>query len=66
MELTIDEAKAKELLKEVMVELLREKKDLFREVVLEAIEEVGLANAIREGRRDEFVGEEQIAALLGG
>jgi hypothetical protein len=33
---------------------------------LEAIEEIGLANAIREGRRDEFVGEDQILAILRG
>jgi hypothetical protein len=31
---------------------------------VEAIEEVGLANAIQEGRKDEFVSEEQILAIL--
>jgi hypothetical protein len=33
-------------------------------MVVEAIEEIGLANAIREGRRNEFVSEEQITAIL--
>jgi hypothetical protein len=64
MELTINEEQAKELLKEVLVELMEEKRELFFEVMLEAIEETGLANAIREGRQNEFVSEEQILAIL--
>jgi hypothetical protein len=66
MELTINEKQAKELLKEVLIELMEEKRDLFLEVMLEAIEEIGLANAIREGRQNEFVSEEQIIAILRG
>ena len=66
MELTINERQAKELLKEVLIELMEEKRDLFFEVMLEAIEEIGLANAIREGRQNEFVSEEQILAILRG
>ncbi|GAB4534285.1 MAG: hypothetical protein Kow0063_17160 [Anaerolineae bacterium] len=66
MELTISEKQAKELLKEVLIELMEEKRDLFLEVMLEAIEEMGLAKAIREGRQNEFVGEDQILAILRG
>ena len=66
MELTISETTAKELLKEVMIELMQEQSDLFFRVVLEAIEEIGLANAIREGRQNEFVSEESIVAILEG
>jgi len=64
MELTISEKQAKELLKEVLIELMEEKRDLFLEVMLEAVEEIGLANAILEGRQNEFVGEDQILAIL--
>ncbi len=66
MELAISEEQAKELLKEVLIELMEEKRDLFFEVMLEAIEEIGLANAIREGRQNEFVSEEHILAILRG
>ena len=66
MELTINEKQAKALLKEVLIELLEEERDLFFEVMLEAVEEIGLANAIREGRQNEFVSEEQILAILRG
>ena len=66
MEVTISETKAKELLKEVIIELAQERRDLFFEIILEAIEEIGLANAIREGRQNEFVSEESIVAILEG
>jgi hypothetical protein len=66
VELTINEKQAKELLKEVLMELMEEKRDLFSEIMLEAIEEIGLANAIQEGRQDEFVSEGQILAILRG
>ncbi len=66
MELTIGEQQAKALLKEVLVELMEEKRELFLEIMLEAIEEIGLANAIREGRQDAWVDEAHIHVLLSG
>ena len=51
--LTNNETKA--LLKEVLLELLQERRSEFYQILSEAIEEIGLANAIREGRKDEFV-----------
>ncbi|RME76086.1 MAG: hypothetical protein D6784_06615 [Chloroflexi bacterium] len=62
--MVFDDVKAKELLKQAIVELLQEQRDLFYEVLLEAIEEVGLANAIREGKETGFVDEKEILALL--
>ncbi|MCA9942953.1 MAG: hypothetical protein KC449_05705 [Anaerolineales bacterium] len=64
MELTIDEVHAKKLLKEVLLELMNERQDLFFEAVSEAIEEIGLAEAIREGRRNKFVSEDEITVIL--
>ena len=55
-----------ETLKGVIIELAQERRDLFLEMIVEAIEEIGLANAIREGRQDEYVSEESIAAILEG
>ena len=49
-----------------MIEFMQDQSDLFFRVVLEAIEEIGLANAIREGRQNEFVSEESIVAILEG
>jgi predicted DsbA family dithiol-disulfide isomerase len=64
MELSLSEEKTKSMLKEVFSELLEEKRDVFTAIMLDAIEEMGLANAIREGRQDEFISEDQILAIL--
>ncbi len=64
MELSISDEKTKELLTEVMIELLKTKRDLIYDILLEALEEVGLANAITEGRKDKFVSEEEILSIL--
>jgi len=64
MELSISDEKTKELLTEVMIDLLKTKRDILYDVVLEALEEVGLANAIAEGRKDEFVSEDEIFSIL--
>jgi hypothetical protein len=64
MELSISDDKTKELLTEVMIELLRTKRDLIRDILMEALEEVGLANAIAEGRKNEFVSEDEVFSLL--
>ncbi len=64
MELTINDKKTKELLTEVLVEMINEKRSVFHKIVLEALEDVGMANAIKEGRKDNFVSEDVIMEIL--
>ncbi len=64
MQISISDEKTKELLTEVIVELLKTKRDILYDVVLEALEEVGLANATAEGRKNDFVSEDEIFSLL--
>lgn len=64
MELIISDEKTKELLEEVLIDLIKNRRELLYEVILEALEEVGLANTITEGRKDEFVAEEEIFSIL--
>ncbi|CAD0224170.1 hypothetical protein [Planktothrix agardhii] len=64
MKLSIDDETTKEMLTEIMVEIIKTRKDLFYDIILEALEEISLANAIKEGRQDNFVSEEKIFALL--
>jgi hypothetical protein len=66
MEITINEVQTKALIKEVVIELLQERRVEFYALILEAMEEVALANAIQDGRRDDFVNEEEITAILTG
>lgn len=62
----LDDARTKELITEVLVEMLQQKREIFYELILAALEEVGLANAICEGRQDDFVSEEVIFKILEG
>lgn len=66
MELSVSDEKTKRIIKQVFSELLEEKRGLFTEIMMDAIEEIGLANAIREGRQNEFVSEDQALAILKG
>ncbi|OQY56921.1 MAG: hypothetical protein B6245_17695 [Desulfobacteraceae bacterium 4572_88] len=66
MELTISDEKTKELLTEVMVEMIKQKREIFYDIIWEALEDIGLANAIAEGRKGDFVDEEDILNILEG
>ena len=60
----IDEAKLKELLKSAIVEILEERKDLVREVLEEALEDIALARAIEEGEQSEIVTRDEVFNAL--
>jgi hypothetical protein len=64
--ISLDENQFKMLLKQTLIELFEERRDMFSAIVVEALEEIGLANAIREGRKNEFVSEEEIQTILRG
>jgi len=66
MELTVNEDKMKEIFREIMINMIHERRDFFYDIIVEALEDVGLANAIREGRKNKFVAEQRIMALLEG
>ena len=53
--LDLNEATVKKLFKEALVETLYEHRSLLREVLADALEEVGLTEAIRQGRWTEPV-----------
>jgi hypothetical protein len=62
----ITEEKTKEMLTEILIEMMQNKRELFYEIVIEALEDIGLANAITEGLKGEFVPEEEVFAILNG
>ena len=66
MELSISDEKTKEFLTEILIDLIKNRRDLFSDIIQEALEEVGLANAILDGRKNEFVSEEHIFSILDG
>lgn len=63
---SLDEKQFKILLKQTLIELLDERRDIFSAIVAEALEDIGLANAIRKGRKNDFVSKEEIQSILAG
>ena len=55
----------KQATKDALAEALVEQRELFQEMIAEAIEDAGFAEAIREGRQTELVPREEVFGLLG-
>ena len=60
----IDDQTLKELLKEALIEVLQKRPDVLRDVLAEAMEDIGLAQAIREGRNTAAVGKDAVLKAL--
>ncbi len=59
-----DESRLRQILKEVLTEVLREQKDIFHDMIVKAIEDIALVNAIREGEGTETVSREEVFSIL--
>jgi hypothetical protein len=64
MTLTIDEQNMKRLLKEALLDLIEERKELFYGLFTEVIEDVGLLQAVKEGEDTEEVSRDELFAIL--
>jgi|APWor7970451799_1049217.scaffolds.fasta_scaffold00676_3 hypothetical protein len=64
--LTIDEGKIKQLMKEAVIESLQEQKSIFHDLIVEAIEDIALTNAIRQGADTESVNRKEVFNILKG
>lgn len=65
-QLSVDEEKLKKLLKETLIEVIEQKRDLFRDIVSEAIEDIALTNAIKEGEFTESTSREEVFNIIEG
>jgi len=63
-EISLDEGRIKELLKEAVLEVLEERRDLIYDVLTEAMEDFALAKAIQEGESSESITKEQVFKTL--
>jgi hypothetical protein len=62
--ITIDDNELKALLKQALTELFEEKSELLRDAIAEAVEEIGLAKAIKEGLASSTVDKTQVFEAL--
>lgn len=61
----LNQNELKPLIRETLNEMIRDNKEEIREIIIEAIEDIALANAVKEGRKDEYVSEKRIMKILG-
>lgn len=64
MALTADEAKLKKLLKAAVVEVLEERRDLVRDALAEAVEDMGMVKAIKIGSQSRAIARTEIFKIL--
>ncbi|MCJ8501035.1 hypothetical protein [Desulfatitalea alkaliphila] len=66
MQPLIDEQKIKQLMKEAFIEALQEQKGVLHDLVVEAVEDIALENAIRQGEDSPSVSRKEIFDILEG
>jgi len=66
MQVTLSDEKTKELLTEILSEMIKQKREFFYEIILEAMEDAALANAIARERKNDFVDENNILEISEG
>jgi hypothetical protein len=64
LESSLSETQIKELLKAAILEIFQERRDLFQDLIAEALEDIALVKAIDEGRDSEPVSREAIFEIL--
>ena len=64
MPLTAEETKLKKLLKAAMVEVLEERRDLVRDALADAVEDIGLIRAIEAGSRSKAINRAEVFRIL--
>ena len=55
-----DDMRLKALLKEALVEVLEQRRDWFSTLMVEALEDVALVQAIKEGETSEIVSRDEV------
>jgi len=60
----VDEEQIKILLKQALVEVLQERRDVLYDVLAEVFEDLALAQAIKEGEGTETVSKEEVLQVL--
>jgi hypothetical protein len=63
-ETTLDSNQLKELLKTALIEILQDQKEVFTDMIFEAMEDIAMVKAIEEGKSTETVSREAIFKIL--
>ncbi|HRQ40559.1 MAG TPA: hypothetical protein PLD25_21810 [Chloroflexota bacterium] len=63
-QMLIDDKQLKDVLKEAMLELLQERRDIFQEALAEVLEDYALVKAIDEGLDSQKASRDEVFAVL--
>ncbi|MDB9517186.1 hypothetical protein PN466_09525 [Roseofilum reptotaenium CS-1145] len=63
-ELTLDKPEFKQLLKATIQELIQEEREMFSELLVQALEDIAMENTIKEGENSEVVSHDEIFKML--
>ena len=63
-QVSLDEARVKELFKQAILELFQERRDLLYDLFEEVLEDLALVNAIQEGESGETVSRAEVFQIL--
>ncbi len=63
-DVSLSETQLKSLMKAAILEIFQERRDLFQDLVTEALEDIALVKAIDEGKDSEPVSRDAIFAIL--
>ena len=64
MQTLIDDDKLKQLLKEALIEAIEEKRNLFYDLIVDAVEDIAIVRAIQEGESTETISKQEIFNIL--
>jgi hypothetical protein len=63
---SIEEVHLKDLLKQAILELVQERRDVLQDIFVEVLEDLALARAIEEGESTETVSKAEVLQILEG
>jgi hypothetical protein len=63
-QLSLSEEQLKAVMKTAILELFQERRDLFQDLIVEALEDIAMIKAIDEGKDSEPVSRETIFSIL--
>ena len=63
-QVSLDEARVKELFKQAMLELFQEQRGLLYDLFVEVLEDLALVNAIQEGESSETASRAEVFQIL--
>lgn len=64
METLIDNDKLKEIFKQAIIEAMEEKKDVVHDLLVEAMEDLAMIQAIEKGEETEIVSRDEVLSIL--